>query len=47
MTILKKTLELLLPNKPFTIKVKILFTKFAHIVINFKIINFKTKITLK
>ena len=32
MTILRKTLEWVLPNIPFTIlNVKILFTKFAHI----------------
>ena len=48
MTILRKTLEWLLPNIPFTIKVKKLFTKFAHvsgknIVINFNIVNLKVK----
>ena len=31
MTILRKILEWLLPNIPFTIKVKKLFTKYAHI----------------
>ena len=31
MTTIRKTLEWLLPKIPFTMKVKILFTKFAHI----------------
>ena len=52
MTILRKTLEWLLPNISFTIKVKIPLQNlriFAgkNIDLNFKIINFKIKIPLK